>query len=125
MSEINNPMIGIWWDDGKTIVSFKQSTGKPERITGLCDSDYNHADFWATAAALFKRRTNDDYFGIPRGRVLWNPRKKLAINYHGNATDRSRLELIAVEFGLVQWIAVADLHNSMNGHADSLFFDAD
>lgn len=117
------PNIGIWWDDGKTIASFMHRPLKPERITGLCDSDYNHNDLWPDAACQLGIGPHVEYFSIPRGRVLWDPNKRQSIIYHGNATSSDRLKIIAKEFGLSKWISERDVHYLMGDAADDLFAD--
>lgn len=115
--------IGIWWDDGTRIVLFKQSPRKPDKYTGLCDSDDNHNDLWPEVAMQLGVGPDDEYFSVPRGRVLWDPKTKISVIYHGNATSAERLEKIAEEFGLTNWISRRDIHYSMGSEADGLFFD--
>ena len=117
------PNIGIWWDDGTRIVSFKQSPRKPDKYTGLCDSDDNHNDLWPEVAMQLGVGPDDEYFSIPRGRVLWDPKKKISLIYHGNATSSDRLRKIAEEFGLTKWISRRDIHYAMGNEADELFLD--
>ena len=66
----------------------------------------------------------DEYFSIPRGRVLYDPRNRKSIIYHGNRTDKTRLALVASEFALKKWDARKDGHYMMGSAADQ-FFDED
>ena len=117
------PNIGIWWDTGKKIASFVHRPKNPELETGLCDSDYNHNDLWPDVALQLRVDPNDEYFSVPRGRVLWDPKKKISVIYHGNATSAERLKKIAEEFGLTNWISHRDIHYTLGSEADGLFFD--
>jgi len=76
------PQIGIWWDNGSKIVSFSHAPGEADRYTGLCDSDFTHNDLWRKAAKQFSLSEFQEYFSIPRGRVLWSPSKKIGVIYH-------------------------------------------
>jgi hypothetical protein len=117
------PIIGIWWDDGKNIASFMHWPEKPDLETGLCDSDYSHNDLWPDAACQFGIGSDVEYFSVPRGRVLWDAKKRQSIIYHGNATAIDRLKIIAKEFGLLKWISKRDTHYAIGGEADELFED--
>lgn len=117
------PRIGIWWDNGKTIASFLHLPQKPERETGLCDSEYNHNDLWPDAALQFGIVPDAEYFSVPRGRVFWDAQKRQSIIYHGNATTKDRLKMISKAFGLSKWISKQDIHYAMGGAADMLFED--
>ena len=121
----SNSLVGIWWDNGRVIVSFKHLPGPPERLTKLCDSDFNHVDFWGEAAFRLGSDHGDEYYSIPRGRILWNPFTCESIIYHGNATSLDRLKLIAEEFALVRWVAKQDLHYCLGDLTDALFSDDD
>lgn len=117
------PQIGIWWDDGKKIVAFPQEPGRASQITGLCDSDDSHNELWPEVAMRYNADEDDEYFSIPRGRVLWNPVKLQSIIYHGNATNAERLQEIAKVFNLTDWTARADIHYMMGNAADHAFDD--
>lgn len=104
------PQIGLWWDDGKNIVAFLVSPGKADLETGLCDSDDSHSDCWPEAAMQLEAEPNDEYFSVPRGRVKYDPARKISIIFHGNHTAESRLPLIAAKFGLKEWEARRDGH---------------
>jgi len=117
------PQIGIWWDNGKTIVAFPHDPGPPIQDTGLCDSEDNHNDLWPEVAMRYKAGEDDEYFSIPRGRVLWDPVRLQSIIYHGNGTDVQRLQEIAAVFKLSNWTARADIHYTMGNAADRFFDD--
>ncbi|TWU10514.1 hypothetical protein [Allorhodopirellula heiligendammensis] len=65
----------------------------------------------------------EEYFSVPRGRVLWSPTKKTSIVYHGNTTTPERLQKIADEFSLADWESRTDIHYMM-GDAIGDLFDA-
>jgi len=66
---------------------------------------------------------DDEYFSIPRGRVLWNAANQTSVIYHGNGTDQSRLQQIAKVFKLTKWTAHPDIHYMMGSAADRMFDD--
>jgi hypothetical protein len=119
-----HPNIGIWWDNGRQIIAFTVLSGSPDPVTGLCDSDDSHNDCWPEAAMQLGASPDDEYFSIPRGRVLYDPKNRTSIIYHGNRTDETRLALVATKFDLKKWEAKKDGHYMMGSAAD-LFFDED
>lgn len=119
----SEPQIGIWWDDGSKIVAFPHASGEVDLATGLSDSDDSHNDLWPDAAMRFGLIDFEEYFSIPRGRVLWSPAKQLSIIYHGNATTPERLKKIAAEFSLEKWEARTDIHYMMGDAVNDLFND--
>ncbi len=118
-------MIGIWWDNGTEIVAFPVAATRPNPITGLCDSDDSHDDRWSEAAQGLRASAQDEYFSVPRGRVLYDPRTKRHIIYHGNQTPEPRLTQIAEIFRLKNWIARVDSHYLMGAAADDYFMHDD
>jgi len=119
----NQPLIGIWWDDGRKLVAFTEPPGAPDPYTQACDSELNHIDKWSVVAEQFGRTQKNEYFSVPRGRVLWFPRKQRAIILHGNGTSSERLEVIARHFQLRNWKAETDVHYLTGTEADALFDD--
>lgn len=119
----NEPQIGIWWDNGRQIVAFPHSPGKAASATGLCDSDDAHNDLWPDAAMQFGLTDFEEYFSVPRGRVLWSPAKQISIIYHGNATKSERLDEIVNVFQLGAWNSLTDIHYMMGSSVDNLFND--
>jgi hypothetical protein len=116
--------VGIWWDDGEQIVALSH----PPVVTGptpggFIDSHLEHWREWSDVALRLIRSADDEYFCIPRGRVLIRPRTAEGMIYHGSATTPARLELIAAEFKLEKWKAAIDLHYEFGEAADGLFED--
>ena len=66
---------------------------------------------------------DDEYFSIPRGRVLWDPVNLQSIVCHGNETSATRLKEIAAFFKLTDWTAQTDIHHMMGNAADHAFDD--
>jgi hypothetical protein len=89
------------------------------------DSDLTHLDAWPTVAAQFHCSRDDDYFVVPRGRVLFERRSDAGVIYHGNETDAATLRRIAKAFNLKRWRAEVDEHYLMGSAADQLFGDED
>lgn len=118
-----SPQIGLWWDAGRQIIAFPRPVGQPDAATGICDSDDSHNDLWPEAAMLLDAGTDDEYFSVPRGRVMWNPTERVSIIHHGNGTPAARLPEIAKEFELTKWVPRADINYTMRTAADRLFDD--
>lgn len=116
-----NPQIGIWWDNGEKIVAFPHPPGDRCHETGWCDSEDSHNDLWPEAAMQFSAGIDDEYFSIPRGRVLWNPVTRKSVIYHGNATSAERLREIAKVFKLTDWTSRTDTHYMTGSAADREF----
>jgi hypothetical protein len=116
-----NPSIGIWWDTGKLIAAIAHPPTENTTRTGTrLDSNLSHADEWAQVARKLGRTTEDEYFSVPRGRVLLEMDSSGVI-LHGPATTRKRLALIAKRFGLAKWRAELDQHYFTGEDADGLF----
>ena len=120
---VKNPLIGIWWDDGTTVVSFSESVDPNDARHGISDSDFAHNDCWPEAATQLSLSPDTEYFDVPRGRVLWHASKSQSIILHGNYTSVDRLKVIAEVFQLENWSAETDLHYMMGDVADGLFDD--
>lgn len=117
-------LIGIWWDDGKQIVALTHPpVTSDSTVDTLIDSDLEHWREWPDVALRLARSANDEYFCVPRGRVLLRSKSGQGMIYHGSATTRARLELIAAEFNLKNWKAAIDLHYEVGDAADALFDD--
>jgi hypothetical protein len=119
------PQIGIWWDDGQKLVAFPEPPNEPDPDTHACDSELSHDEKWIEVADQFGRTPDDEYYSVPRGRVLWFPRQNLAKILHGSGTSPERLEVIAQYFRLENWRAEPDVHYSFGTEVDSLFENDD
>ena len=118
------PLVGIWWDDGEQIVALTHPpTEDASAAAGLIDSHLEHWREWTDVALRLARSANDEYFCVPRGRVLLRRETGQGMIYHGSATTPARLELIAAEFKLANWKAAVDLHYEFGEAADALFDD--
>ncbi len=117
----NDPLIGIWWDDGSRRVVLAHPI--TENATGdtLVDSDLQHVEEWSKVRKQFGRAAREEYFSVPRGRVIYDRRKKRGIIYHGPSTSPERLQEIAEEFQLREWVSRLDEHYYMDADADWLF----
>jgi hypothetical protein len=116
--------VGIWWDSGDTIVAiFHPHTENSTCTLHRYDSNYMHAEQWASAADRLGRTHRDEYFCVPRGRVVYDARNDCGIIYHGPSFSQERIDLIARQFNLNRWIATVDLHYSTGADADALFDD--
>jgi hypothetical protein len=122
----SSSLIGIWWDDGQTLVTLTHSPAERSSIiAGYFDSDLAHVKQWKHVAARFGKSPREEYFSVPRGRVVQSQRTGQSIVYHGSVTTQQRLEAIAAEFKLATWKASIDLHYQTGAAADKLFEDGD
>lgn len=120
---VQNPLIGIWWDDGSQC--FLKAHPPNENFTGtnIIHSELNHADVWPEAARYFGLCSSEEYFSIPRGRVAIVDDKKTGIIFHGRTTATDRLSIIANRFGLTNWQTCLDTHYLTGSDTDRLFDD--
>lgn len=121
-------LIGIWWDDGQTLVALTHSSSENASVGTLIDSELNHFEEWERIASQFGLSVEDEYFEVPRGRVLLRPRTGEGVIYHGNATTPSRLRKIAARYKLTKWTAQRNEHYDVGPDADAHFaedFDDD
>jgi hypothetical protein len=117
------PTIGIWWDDGRTIAALAHAPTENASKGPLIDSDLNHFEEWPKVAARFALTPQDEYYDVPRGRVLLRQKTGEGLIYHGNATSKARLRKIAATFQLSTWKARRNEHYDMGPEADALFED--
>ena len=121
---MKTPRVGIWWDDGKKLVALSHTyTENVSCVAGRIDSNLSHVDQWPEVAGEFNSTAADDYFTIPRGRVLLLADARVGIILHGTATKSSRLRVIARRFDLTHWRAEIDVHYLTGADADRLFDD--
>lgn len=118
-----SPLIGIWWDDGTTLVALTHHPTENFSGEHWIDSNLNHAEEWGRVGPQFGLSYRSEYFSIPRGRVLLNRRTGVSIIYRGAATDADRLRLIAAEYCLNDWDSEIDEHYQTGPDADALFDD--
>lgn len=118
---LNGFFVGIWWDDGTGQAVLAHSP--TENATGdlLVDSNLKHVSEWPRVCKQFGKSAGDEYFSIPRGRVVYDRQHDRGIIYHGPATSPDRLQLIAEEFHLEDWISRLDEHYFTGADADRLF----
>jgi hypothetical protein len=117
-----NPLLGIWWDSSQQIVIVAHGPDKQTAVqAGMLDSELTHAEEWPKIAKKLGRSSADDYFIVPRGRVLHELKTGRAVIYHGNATSTARLVEIAEAFQLTNWVGRLDDHYSTGESIDALF----
>ena len=115
------PFIGIWWADAHTVVAILQTVSSVRTRLPLIDSNFEHWREWDSICQHFNKRPRDEYFIVPRGRVLVQHETGRGLIYHGDATPGATLKRIAKLFRLSTWTAQADLHYMCD--ADDLFDD--
>lgn len=115
------PLIGIWWDDGtsRAVLSHPLT----EQVSGgrLLDSNLTHQAEWSKVRKIFRRDADEEYFSVPRGRVVFDTERERGIIYHGPSTSPERIVEIAKEFQLEEWVARVDEHYCMGDDVDRLF----
>ena len=118
-----NPLIGIWWDNGERIVAISHHVDVNSTGSDLIDSNLEHWSSWPHAYKELGASKADEYFSVPRGRVLHRMVYRRGLIYHGPDTSGPRLERIAEAFGLTDWDSQIDDHYALGSDADSLFYD--
>jgi hypothetical protein len=124
----SGPLIGIWWDDGITLVAIAHAPSENASVGLLIDSELNHFEEWDSVASRFGLSASDEYFEVPRGRVLVKQQTGEGMIYHGNATSAARLRKIAARYKLIKWTTQRNEHYDIGPDADALFageFDDD
>lgn len=113
-----NPKVGIFWFyEGKIIFFHAVPLDVGERygdaITGVKD----HADYWEELRCegklnVLDESLRDEYFSIPRGRVVYHSDTDSFFVYHGNNVKKKDLRKIASFFNLPKekTIFEQDLH---------------
>ena len=114
----DSPHVGIFWFYGGKIifchsVPLSEGVTYGDAVTGIKD----HADYWeelrkeSLLSALSEEKRNE-YFSIPRGRVVWHKDSEKFFVYHGGNIPKSGLQKIARKFRLPQGKTVfeQDLH---------------
>lgn len=117
----NGPHVGIWWAEGKRIAAMLQAAAEVRASGPLVDSDLEHWREWPNVCQHFGRSKADNYYDVPRGRVLIDRKTGGGIIYHGNSTSSAERELIAKLYVLTQWDGHIDEHYLMGAEADALF----
>lgn len=87
----------------------------------LLDSDLEHWREWPKVCRKFGKVPSDEYFDVPRGRVLYDAGEGRGAIYHGSATPPDRLDKVAEAFQLNAWVAATDLHYEMGDIVDEMF----
>lgn len=107
----HGPLIGIWWDDGQTLVVLSHCWTKNAHGSELIDSNLEHWRSWERGvAARFGKLSTSEYFEIPRGRVMYRPSTQETVILHGSVTTADRLKVIAHAYHASSWIACRDDH---------------
>ncbi len=126
------PKIGIFWFYKEKVIGHASpvSAGE-ESYPGLIDSPKNHTDVWdeeRTLLADFPELRGQEYYSIPRGRVLWNKNDQHAIVYMDSTLfSTENKERIIAFFELdgceVKW--KTDSHYTTRSEDLSALFDED
>lgn len=94
--------IGIFWVYKEMLFGHASPVTEGEGFCpGLIDSPVNHVDFWdedRTLLADFPELRGQEYFSIPRGRVLWNEAGQHAIVYMDASLFSDKCKELIVDF---------------------------
>jgi hypothetical protein len=122
--------IGIFWFYKEKVIGHASpvSAGE-ESFPGMIDSPKNHADVWDECRTLLKdfpELRGQEYYCIPRGRVLWNKNDQHAIVYMDSTLFNALCkELITAFFNLegceVKW--KTDSHYTTKSEGLTALFD--
>jgi len=119
----NQRWVGIWWHSSEQLLLILQPTKELTENEGVIDSDLWHSEEWGLALSILNADPAQQYFEIPRGRVVYDVLGSRGVIYHGNETKDSQLKVIARACGYRDWTAVLDNHYLMGAAADALFWD--
>lgn len=111
----NGPHVGIWWAEGKRIAVMLQPADEVRTSEPYVDSDLEHWREWPKVCHHFGRSKADNYYDVPRGRVLLDRKTGRGIIYHGNETSSVTHAQIAKLYALTQWDTHLDEHYLMGG----------
>jgi hypothetical protein len=115
------PLVGIWWDDGRTLAALTHPPTENASGGELIDSDLEHWREWPRVARRFGKSAHGEYFEVPRGRVMLRRRTGAGVIFHGNATSPERLREVATRFQLKRWESRTDEHYAVGPDADAFF----
>jgi hypothetical protein len=106
------PRIGIFWVYRGSVLgrAIDLSAGE-EGVPGLLDSPDSHADLWEndlTFLSGFPELRSQEYFSLPRGRVLWQVTEQVAVIYADkkllNETTQQKIQsFFQLECADVSW----------------------
>lgn len=119
----NQRWVGIWWHTSEQLLLILQPTKELTENEGMIDCDLWHSEEWGMALPILNADPAQEYFEIPRGRVVYDVLGKRGVIYHGNETADSQFKVIARASGYQDWTAVLDNHYLMGDAADALFWD--
>ena len=114
----NLPHVGIWWFYGGSpifvhSVPLSQGLHYGDAITGIKD----HAGYWEELRESGKLsdlppKLHDEYFSIPRGRVVYHEATRIFTVYHGNNISKKELEMVRSIFDQPKHMTcfVQDIH---------------
>ena len=122
--------VGIWWDDGTSLVILSDPISKSENSVRWFNGTWDHWRAWPAVAHIYEKHTEDEYCSVPRGRVVYDVKLKVAIIYHGTKATKKRLSLVVQEFQLINWQTALDEHyeehapeHEFEDHSDDHSFD--
>ena len=101
-----SPRVGIFWLYKHEVI-FMQSVPPAEGLAygdAVC-SEKSHADYWEELRSVgeldkLPESLRDEYFRIPRGRVVFHRDNGRFYVYHGNNLTRTDLNKVRKAFGL-------------------------
>jgi len=124
------PRIGIFWIYKEKVLGHASPVSAGEKsCLGLVDSPKNHTDVWdndRTLFADFPELSGQEYFSIPRGRVLWNEAERHAIVYMDASLFSDRCKGLIVDFFDLDGCEVKwkkDMHYTTSSEALAAIFD--
>ena len=118
------PLIGIWWDNGRKTIALSHEVDINSSGGDLVDSDLSHSESWLKICHAFGMTDDDEYFIVPRGRVLYQSIDGRGLIYHGRGTSQRRLKAVAKVFRLTSWISRLDDHYAVGRDAYRIFEDS-
>ena len=95
-------MLGIFWVYKETVFGKTTNVDEGEEyVSGIIDSPDNHTDYWDTEREhlqLFPELRFNEYFDVPRGRVLYSRKEGQATIYMDKVLFNDKTKKLIKDF---------------------------
>ncbi|NJL70548.1 MAG: hypothetical protein HC888_02490 [Candidatus Competibacteraceae bacterium] len=119
------PMVGIWWELHGQLIDYAIPVREAQAVTGFKDSPFDHATKWYEVQRLYPGLQREEYFDIPRGRIIQLPTGNFRSFVPPERLNDANLhKLIRSTFNIAPQIyePFGDEHYAMNAFGDDEFF---
>jgi hypothetical protein len=96
------PKVGIFWLYKNGIISFMADMRTAPAVTEWKDSPFDHFNKWDEVVKMYPELAKLDYVDVPRGRVLFNIKRKIFRVLSSSAVVANKGDLVKIgrEFSL-------------------------